>query len=45
MIDPVSLTTARKIVVGLKKQQVKKKRNEGIQMYLGFNIKLLLFLT
>ena len=41
MIESVPLTTAQKIVTGLKKTE----GNGGIQMYLGFNLKLLFFFT
>ena len=42
------MKTAQKTVVGLTKQQIffkKTEWNEGIPMYLSFNIKLLFFFT
>ena len=44
MIELVPSITAQKLVV--RQQQVKKeKRKERIQIYLGFNIKILFFFT
>ena len=44
MIRPIPLTTAQKGIGGDKKNRSKKVEwHEGIQMYLGFNIKLLFF--
>ena len=46
MIEPVPSTTPQKFVIGQENSRLKKaEQKEELQMYLGFNIKLLFFFT
>ena len=46
MTEPLPSTTAQKLVVEQKGNRLKKAEwKEGIQIYLGFNIKILFFFT